>query len=197
MSSIVIFGKRSLKESNNDNHIPKFLSILYDLLEVSLSLIQNHSEYWEFIEWDNNGSQFVVKNIENLTTKILPTMFRHTNYSSFVRQVNFYSDFQLNIYGFHKGKDENGCDVFRHDIFLKGKRDLLCLIKRNQKKPPIEAKKITDKNLDIEYMKKLYNKIDQLRSDQNELEHLINQLEYKNEKLDFTSQIILGHICHK
>ena len=46
------------------------------------------------IEWCVSRRGFVLHNIEQLEKQVLPEYFRHSKYSSFVRQ--------LNMYGFHK-----------------------------------------------------------------------------------------------
>lgn len=68
----------------------------------------------------NNGSTFLVRNVKAFSNDVLPQYFRHSNFSSFVRQLNFY--------GFHKLSFENGeKDIweFRHDKFKKGAPHLL------------------------------------------------------------------------
>lgn len=45
--------------------------------------------------------------------------------NSFVRQ--------LNMYGFHKSRKDNSKCIFSHENFLKGREDLLIVIKRKIK----------------------------------------------------------------
>jgi len=52
------------------------------------------------VAWGPNGDCFVVKDMNEFTKSILPRMFKHSNFASFVRQ--------LNKYDFHKVK--NGDD---------------------------------------------------------------------------------------
>lgn len=53
------------------------------------------------VSWGPGGDCFVVKDMNEFTKSILPRMFKHSNFASFVRQ--------LNKYDFHKVKntDEN------------------------------------------------------------------------------------------
>ncbi len=46
------------------------------------------------VAWGSDGKSFVVKRQELFARTVLPQLFRHNNYSSFIRQ--------LNKYGFHK-----------------------------------------------------------------------------------------------
>lgn len=48
--------------------------------------------------WSPVGDNFVVKNVEKFASTILPQYFKHSNFSSFARQLNFY--------GFRKLKAE-------------------------------------------------------------------------------------------
>jgi len=48
--------------------------------------------------WNERGDGFVVKNEFVFASQIMRTYFRHQNFSSFVRQLNFY--------GFHKRYDD-------------------------------------------------------------------------------------------
>lgn len=73
-------------ESSNSEGIPSFLLKTYEILEVKLFLIQNQS-YSDIVCWTKNGEGFVVKKIKNFAEMILPSHFRHSNYTSFVRQV--------------------------------------------------------------------------------------------------------------
>ena len=49
------------------------------------------------VSWGPQGDCFVVKDMNEFTKSILPRMFKHSNFASFVRQ--------LNKYDFHKVKN--------------------------------------------------------------------------------------------
>jgi len=84
--------------------------------------------------WSEDGSTFVVKDPEKFATEIIPQFFKHNNFSSFVRQLNFY--------GFRKIKSDpiklttpsNDSESkywrFKHEKFLKGRPDLLGEIRK-------------------------------------------------------------------
>ena len=50
------------------------------------------------VSWSPVGDSFTVKDMNEFTKVILPRMFKHSNFASFVRQ--------LNKYDFHKIKNE-------------------------------------------------------------------------------------------
>lgn len=74
------------------------------------------------VAWNSGGDEFVVKNEHDFASKILPVHFRHKNFSSFVRQLNFY--------GFSKRSTPNQHSHFKHNFFRRARRDLLPQIKR-------------------------------------------------------------------
>jgi len=90
----------------------------------------------EIASWSENGENFVVKNVEKFATEVLPLYFKHSNFSSFARQLNFY--------GFRKLRTDpiltsdidprTACYVrFYHEKFQRDKPELLVQIKRATK----------------------------------------------------------------
>lgn len=88
----------------------------------------------EIATWSDDGLTFVVKDPETFASEVIPQYFKHNNFSSFVRQLNFY--------GFRKIKNDSikivqGEDQpdqkywrFRHEYFIRGRPDLLSEIKK-------------------------------------------------------------------
>lgn len=104
-----------------DEVITSFVSKLWELVE--------YPEWSDYICWSKNGKSFIIKDQQGFCTKVLPKVYRHNNLSSFIRQ--------LNMYGFHKKIDssksasENASQLeFYHRDFVRGRRDLLKLVKR-------------------------------------------------------------------
>ncbi|KAJ3559804.1 hypothetical protein NM688_g113 [Phlebia brevispora] len=112
----------TMKQESEDEMPPTcdFVRKLYRLLEdKSLSHI---------ICWGPEGDFFIIKDVNTFTTDILPRTFKHSNFASFVRQ--------LNKYDFHKMKsgDDNQFGenswLFHHRDFHAGGLDALEHIKR-------------------------------------------------------------------
>ncbi|OQR83018.1 HSF-type DNA-binding [Achlya hypogyna] len=113
------------------NHVPVFLQKTYDM-------IQNCPEF--IATWSTSGETFIIKRINEFAAEILPRYFKHNNFSSFARQLNFY--------GFHKVKKEDillrtrtpnapdaaleaqGWWEFSHPLFVRDEPEKMASIRR-------------------------------------------------------------------
>ncbi|GAB1518401.1 hypothetical protein RhiTH_001460 [Rhizoctonia solani] len=111
-------GSSNAKPSNNN-----FVTKLFQMI--------NDPKSTNFIAWNEHGTSFIVQSVGEFSRSILGSHFKHSNFSSFVRQ--------LNMYGFHKvnktprsqrTSQDNQTWEFSHPKFLKGRVDLLDQIKR-------------------------------------------------------------------
>ncbi|KAF8065393.1 HSF-type DNA-binding-domain-containing protein [Lyophyllum atratum] len=98
-----------------------FVKKLYKMLE--------DQSFQPVVSWGPQGDCFVVKDMNEFTKSILPRMFKHSNFASFVRQ--------LNKYDFHKVKNTDDMMqfgeqswTFRHPDFHADRREALENIKR-------------------------------------------------------------------
>ncbi|TDZ17308.1 Transcription factor SKN7 [Colletotrichum orbiculare MAFF 240422] len=107
-----------------------FVRKLYKMLE--------DPAYSNIVRWGNEGDTFVILETDKFTNDILPKHFKHSNFSSFVRQ--------LNKYDFHKLRrnDENNESPygkqaweFKHSAFRADRKDNLDNIRR---KAPAQRK---------------------------------------------------------
>jgi hypothetical protein len=76
----------------------------------------------DIVCWDETGDSFIVLKEFEFASQLLPIYFRHKNFSSFVRQLNFY--------GFHKRNHEGKFTKFYHPFFKRNQLALLKQIKR-------------------------------------------------------------------
>jgi len=127
----------SQQKQEADDSMPAtsdFVKKLYKMLE--------EQTFANVVSWGPHGDCFVVKDMNEFTKSILPRMFKHSNFASFVRQ--------LNKYDFHKVKntDDNQFGehswTFRHPDFHADRRDALENIKR---KVPTQRKSLPSSSL--------------------------------------------------
>ncbi|CAM1504811.1 Fc.00g024020.m01.CDS01 [Cosmosporella sp. VM-42] len=115
--------------------IPPFVQKLSSFLE------ERKNE--DLIRWSENGDSFIVLDEDEFAKTLIPELFKHNNYASFVRQ--------LNMYGFHKrvGLSDNSMRAserknkspseYSNPYFRRGHPNLLWLI--NKPKSGSKAKK--------------------------------------------------------
>ncbi|OQR91343.1 HSF-type DNA-binding [Thraustotheca clavata] len=100
-------------------------------LKKTFDMISQSPE--DIAEWGPDGTTFIVKDPKEFAATMLPKYFKHSNFSSFVRQLNFY--------GFRKSKKEvlmvvmDTSDIknsweFYHEHFNRNKPQLMSKIKR-------------------------------------------------------------------
>ena len=94
--------------------LSKFLSKLYNLL--------NDKKYNNDIDWNKNGTSFIIKNYQNFCYNIMPKIFGLNLFSSFHHQLNCYGFITINVHEYF------------HKFFKKDNENLLFNIKRRRKK---------------------------------------------------------------
>jgi hypothetical protein len=155
-------------------HPTSFLSKTFEILsEESLK---------DIISWNEDGTSFIIKNVTDFSETVLPKYFKHSNFASFVRQ--------LNMYDFHKCKngEENS---FCHSLFQKGRRHLLKDIHRKTSQcynPQIS------RSLSRAETKALFERIKNMKSRQESLEANANRLESMYSELSMKNQILISQI---
>lgn len=115
--------------SQNSNNSSDFVRKLYKMLE--------DPSYSSVVRWGDDGDSFVVLENEKFTKHILPKHFKHSNFASFVRQ--------LNKYDFHKVRQNNedgqqsqygpNAWEFKHPEFKANSKDTLDNIRRKAPAP--------------------------------------------------------------
>ena len=69
------------KSSLPSEGIASFIRKTYEILE--------DSKYYDIISWSEDGNFLVIKDVEEFCQKVLPVHFKHSNFTSFVRQVMY------------------------------------------------------------------------------------------------------------
>ncbi|TCD62061.1 kinase-regulated stress-responsive transcription factor skn7 [Steccherinum ochraceum] len=130
--------QQAVKAEAADDNMPStsdFVKKLYKMLE--------DTSFAHVVSWGPQGDCFVVKDMNEFTKTILPRMFKHSNFASFVRQLNKY-DFHKTArtladtrpFTQVKNTDDNQFGehswTFRHPDFHAERREALENIKRKQ-----------------------------------------------------------------
>ncbi|KAF2087563.1 hypothetical protein K490DRAFT_11203, partial [Saccharata proteae CBS 121410] len=110
-----------------------------------LSSFLDNSNHTDLIRWSDDGTSFVVIDEDEFAKTLIPELFKHNNYASFVRQ--------LNMYGFHKkvGLSDNSMrqaerrekktpSEYWNKYFRRGRPELLWLIQK-PKATPLKRKR--------------------------------------------------------
>lgn len=106
------------------------------------------------MKWGPKEDSFIIEDTQKFT-KVLPVYFKTKNFASFVRQ--------LNMYGFHKVKNDRGVHEFRHPSFKKGHYDDLAHIKRKNIANVKDGEGM-EKELDADKYNKLRDTLDRTKS---------------------------------
>lgn len=101
-------------------------------------------KYTSIVRWTALGNLFVVLDTNEFTKDVLPRHFKHSNFASFVRQLNKYDFHKVKISNEEKQHYEYGDDAweFQHPEFRKDDKDALENIRRKaptKKEPAYEA----------------------------------------------------------
>ncbi|WWD02219.1 hypothetical protein V865_000257 [Kwoniella europaea PYCC6329] len=87
------------------------------------------------VGWGRGGTSFVVWDMNDFTTKVLPQTFRHSNFSSFVRQLNKYGFSKIKHVDEESGTIKENVWEFQHPSFVAGGKSDLENIKRKAVAP--------------------------------------------------------------
>jgi hypothetical protein len=176
--------------------ISKFLSKLYNLL--------NDKKYNDDINWNKNGTSFIIKNYHNFCYNIMPKIFGLNLFSSFHHQLNCYGFTKINVHEYFNKffkkdnknlllnikrrrknnlKEKNRINLNRNNNNINNNDNILYLLERIQYKLNI-----------IKYRRK--NVEEKLYSLQKKQEYLINENAFLRQKLleAQTKQKDLGYI---
>jgi heat shock transcription factor 2 len=124
-------AKKSFAVTDASQDIPIFLRKTYHMVDTCDTAV---------CSWSEDGETFVVKHPKKFEQEIIPQFFKHSKFSSFVRQLNFYA--------FRKIKTNDSIRIdaaleaatanywrFFHPKFQRGKPEWLQEIKRSSSTP--------------------------------------------------------------
>lgn len=107
-------------------NVSAFLVKLYNM-------VGDPSTDW-LISWNAGGASFLVYDHQEFARKVLPMFFKHSNFASFVRQLNMYGFHKLPVV--HQGmafpRLQSEIWEFTHPKFRKNRPELLCCVHRKK-----------------------------------------------------------------
>ncbi|CAM9411699.1 unnamed protein product [Chrysoparadoxa australica] len=100
--------------SKKPGNVPGFITKTYEIF--------SNPKFDDICGWGPRGDTIIIKQVHLFSSQVLPLYFKHSNFQSFVRQ--------LNMYDFHKTVQDPSHGEFQHPLFLKSQPQLLSKIKR-------------------------------------------------------------------
>ncbi|CAG8548546.1 18862_t:CDS:2, partial [Racocetra persica] len=155
---------------------PDFVRKLFKMLE--------DTSYSEVVSWGANGDSFVVKvfvdrEIDAFTKTILPRHFKHSNFASFVRQLNKYDFHKVRSTDDSAGLYGEQAWEFHHPQFHYNNRDQLDSIKRktpaNRKPANANPPSEVSTNPQLNDLQNQINNLGKLQSVMNERLHSLTK----------------------
>ncbi|KAJ5679714.1 hypothetical protein N7462_007958 [Penicillium macrosclerotiorum] len=139
-----------------------FVRKLYKMLE--------DPSYASIVRWGDEGDSFVVLECEKFTKTILPKHFKHSNFASFVRQLNKYDFHKVRQNNEESGQSPYGQNAweFKHPEFRANSKESLDNIRRKAPAPrkPTQA---TDDSVPTQQIDLLNQ---QIVAQQQQIQHL-------------------------
>jgi hypothetical protein len=140
----------------------------------------------EVATWSDDGLTFVVKDTKKFQYDNIPKYFKHNNFSSFVRQLNFY--------GFRKvrsdpvllkdaeSSEESKYWKFHHEKFQRGRPDLLSEIRKSNQTETADKQEVEALKQELTSLKR---KLAEMCTDMEGLKALVGSLIQNQQTTEF------------
>mmetsp|Transcript_15597 Transcript_15597/g.24200 ORF Transcript_15597/g.24200 Transcript_15597/m.24200 type:complete len:398 (+) Transcript_15597:101-1294(+) len=137
-------GKKTYMKKDE---VPVFLKKTYHMIDTCDPTIAT---------WSSDGRTFVVKDTDIFASEIIPQFFKHNNFSSFVRQLNFYGFRKIKNDTVRIHDDEEEAQKywkFKHEFFLRGRPDLLKEIRKSSQINAADQHEVDKLKEEVNYLK--------------------------------------------
>lgn len=153
-------------------------SLPTSFLQKTFDMVSNQ-DLVNIVCWSDDGCAFIIKDVSEFTDNVLPRYFKHSNYASFVRQ--------LNMYDFHKCRVDGQENAFVQPLFRRDSRQLLTEIKRkvsdnSYSLVPVAASRPEAQSV-FSKLQKFKQTQDELKSDLHSLQQNYDSLIVQNTRL--------------
>jgi hypothetical protein len=157
-------GKKTYMKKDE---IPVFLKKTYHMIDSCDPTIAT---------WSSDGRTFLVKDPEVFASDIIPQFFKHNNFSSFVRQLNFYGFRKIKNDTVRLHDEEEEAQKywkFKHEFFLRGRPDLLKEIRKSSQINAADQQEVDKLKEEVHYLK---GEVDKLSSMVTQMAQTIRQM---------------------
>jgi osomolarity two-component system, response regulator SKN7 len=144
--------------------------------------------YSSVVRWGDEGDSFVVLENEKFTKSILPKHFKHSNFASFVRQLNKYDFHKVRQNNEEGGTSQYGPNAweFRHPEFKANSKDTLDNIRRKAPAPR-KSTSMNEEQIPIQ-------QIDLMNQQIAAQAQQIESLAHNNQQLQMNNQMVIQEV---